>query len=455
MQDEELDKLINDAASQHHPPYDDKAWGKMEQLLDKHLPQKKDRRKPLIFLLGFLLLSSAVIWGTLQTRNNNGTAAKTKTTNVVMPGAGPAKNFAAETKTENTAAANTTTIALPTQKTTTAATGNTAGISTVPALGVTPVQGQQKNTEQLYNNNGRGYKQKARVAVKVKKPVTAYNDDTFAEEKNKPLQKSDDDGIDETAKENVATMPADKIQEQKKDAAAVKTDSADNMAAVKEKTGTSKKATGQQKKKTDKSFAGNFALTVSAGADVSYVSINNTGKLQPVYGAGLSYTVAKHFAISTGLYVSKKIYTAAPNQYKPAAGNTNPNLININGNCKIYEIPLTVYYNFKQVKNHNWFGGLGISSFLMKKETYDYKYKNPATGQLWTYIKSVSNENEHYFSVVTLSAGYKYTLNSRFSILAEPYLKLPLTGVGLGKVKLNSTGLLFTAAVKPFVKKKK
>jgi hypothetical protein len=463
MQDEELDKLINDAASQHHPPYDDKAWGKMEQLLDKHLLKKKDWKRPFIFLLGFLLLGSAVIWGTLHLWKNNTTV--TTTTNEVRPGAGPNKNFTdtASTKTANAVTGNTAIIALPKQKINLAATGNAGGIiSKVPALLPALAKEQQKNTTQAFsNNNNKVYKQKARFAVKVKKPVTAYNDAEVVQQKNKPPQKSDDaTTIDEATKENAATnSPVDILIEEKKDAATtLKTDNTNtnnNITAVKEKTATNKKATGQQKKKTDKSFTSNFALTVAAGADVSYVSINNTGKLQPVYGTGLSYAIGKHFAISSGLYISKKIYTAAPNQYKTASGNTNPNLINISGSCKIYDIPLTVYYNFKQVKNHNWFGSLGISSFLMKKETYNYKYKNPATGQLWSYLKSISNENEHYFSVVTLSAGYKYTLNSRFSIFAEPYLKLPLTGVGLGKVKLNSTGLLFTAAVKPFAKNKK
>jgi len=36
---------------------------------------------------------------------------------------------------------------------------------------------------------------------------------------------------------------------------------------------------------------------------------------------------------------------------------------------------------------------------------------------------------------------------------AEPYVKLPIGGVGEGKVMLNSTGVLFTAAWKPFGKK--
>ena len=34
--------------------------------------------------------------------------------------------------------------------------------------------------------------------------------------------------------------------------------------------------------------------------------------------------------------------------------------------------------------------------------------------------------------------------------MAEPYIKLPLSGVGYGKVKLNSGGLLITVGFKPF-----
>jgi hypothetical protein len=34
--------------------------------------------------------------------------------------------------------------------------------------------------------------------------------------------------------------------------------------------------------------------------------------------------------------------------------------------------------------------------------------------------------------------------------MVEPYFKLPLSGVGFGKVKLNSGGVLVTAVIKPF-----
>ncbi len=53
MLDEENDKIIKEAAEHYHPGYDDKAWEKMEQLLDEHLPQKKERRW-IFFILPFI-----------------------------------------------------------------------------------------------------------------------------------------------------------------------------------------------------------------------------------------------------------------------------------------------------------------------------------------------------------------------------------------------------------------
>jgi hypothetical protein len=60
MLDEEMDDIIRRAAENHHPAYNDKAWEMMEMKLDKHLPQKKDRKKLIFFLLLFPLLGAAI-----------------------------------------------------------------------------------------------------------------------------------------------------------------------------------------------------------------------------------------------------------------------------------------------------------------------------------------------------------------------------------------------------------
>ena len=440
MPDEEIDKLIQDAASQHHPPYDDKAWERMEALLDKHLPQKKDRRKYIFFLLLFLLLGGGIFFVTQKKSDQNKTSIASKINEIK-----PSNTAAPDLPNTNTVAANNKTInhpLLPNKK-------------SKITINYTD-EGLEKITENKINS----YIQKSRTAIKVKKPAPSALD------VDKPAIQKQENSIN-ADKENTTpateiSTPDDLVINQgketgvtKQDAVAAKIDTLkiNTEAAINKTVKNTDTALSTKKKKGSKNFADKFAITISAGADVSYIAVNNAGKLKTFYGAGVKYTIAKRFKVSAGLYIFKKIYSATPAQYK-FSGYVNPALVKINADCKIYEIPLTIYYNFKQKKNHNWFTGIGFSSYLMKKETYNYQYKNPA-GQSWNYVHTYNNKNNNYFSVLTLSGGYQYKLSNRFNLIAEPYLKLPLSGIGEGKVKLNSTGILFTAAIKPFVKTKK
>jgi hypothetical protein len=438
MPDEEIDKLISDAAGQHHPPYDDKAWGKMEALLDKHMPQKKDRKKPIAFLLFFLLLGGAVFFTFKNYRKNNTiTIAKNTDEKKAASTAAPNNNSGNKKIFNNLITASH--VKQQTNIPSAASIKNSADNNIQPTAG-------SSNTI---------FYQKGLTALKIKKPSGSFEDD-LQDQKNNPVKNTDYDNLLQTPdviklndlvkdKMQDITIQED-IQNKKKDTTAITNPEIEKFAINKNST------TAVIAKKNTKKFADKFAITLSGAADVSYVQISNTGKLKLAYGAGLNYTIGKRFAISSGLYIGKKIYSATPYQYKFSSGYPNPNLIKINADCNVYEIPVAVYYDFKQIKNHNWFSSIGLSSFLMKKESYDYLYKTN-TGQTWNYVKIISNENKHYLSVITLSGGYKYKLNNRFSLIAAPYLKIPLSGIGLGKIKLNSTGLLFTIAIKPFTKK--
>ena len=154
----------------------------------------------------------------------------------------------------------------------------------------------------------------------------------------------------------------------------------------------------------------------------------------------------------TARFISKKIYSATPAEYTLPSGSSYYDLQKINANCNVIDIPLNVDYHFDEKGKHGWFLSAGLSSYLMKKESYDYFYKTP-TGQTYNKDWSISNQNKHFFSILDLSVGYQYLLNKQFSLAAQPYVDLPLTGIGAGKVKLNSAGILFTIQVKPFLKK--
>jgi len=446
MQDEELDKLINDAAKQHHPPYDDKAWGKMRVLLDKHLPQQKDRRKPLAVILLFLLAGSVLLLGILQPWKHT----------APQPGSSSAAIQKSNTTLPSTAAAVNTTDknSNPAGNSSLAPSGNTMPVTDAGSV-ATGVNPTESRTSLFADANTRSYNSKGKTIMKIKKP--AAGDDAGDNEKNpdvaaavnkagteeKPASSpkpgnADDNGLITAVIKEAAVTP--KPNEEPPKPAENKTTASKNNPSSKEN------------HKSSSKFADQFALTFSTGADISYIELKNTGKLKSFYGAGFSYSLGNHLKLGSGFYVSKKVYTALPYQYKFPNGVVYPNLTEINADCNVYEIPVSVYYNFNAAKKHNWFAGTGLSSYLMKKEGYNYLYKTPG-GQSYSYTRTINNENKHYLSVLTLSAGYQYKLNNRFSLMAEPYLKLPLGGVGAGKVKLNSTGVMVTASFKPFAKK--
>jgi hypothetical protein len=212
--------------------------------------------------------------------------------------------------------------------------------------------------------------------------------------------------------------------------------------------------TNNNKQKNKSSFANNFFVTVSAGPDFSAVG-GNAGELRLAYGAGIGYQISKKFSVRTGFYAARKVYSADPEDYHPPTNfwSYYPNLENIEANCKVYEIPVTVDYKISSNKKESWFVSTGLSSLLMKEETYDYYFKPNYSPTYITYSKTINNQNKHYFTVLNLSGGYTRVLNKNISLQAEPYLKIALDGVGYGKVNLNSGGILFSAIIKPFAKK--
>ena len=459
-----MDHIIKDAVDKHHPAYNDKAWEKMEKKLDKHLPQKKDRRRYLFFLLLFLLLGGGTFYGinylnrdktsvskefaeskkSEQARDENKKDEQPATPSVTqnaIPAGNSIKNVSAENKVPPVDGGDIKNLAVenaPDQ--TTANTVNNTSNVTLP---------KKKN----YNNNAENTGKNKRSVVKGKGRsnirITAANpsEEFVKDEKGDPKnniakkRKTDDKkNIVITAAEpenmesenTAATLP-----EQKKDTATMdeqnkESPKANDVKKEKETVATENKTSSSpDKKKPKNNIADNFGITFSAGPDLSFIKLNKPGKATLIYGAGLSYNFKKRVTIRAGFYASKKIYIATPEQYYIPPGSYYPGLYEVDAVCKVYEIPVSLSYSFLQRKKHNWFGNVGLSSFLMKNEKYDYQYKT-AYGP-YTYKKEIKDKNKHYFAVLTLSGGYQYQLNKRISLQAEPYVKLPLAGIGEGK----------------------
>jgi hypothetical protein len=184
-----------------------------------------------------------------------------------------------------------------------------------------------------------------------------------------------------------------------------------------------------------------FYLLAAIGADASntaFFSFNNSS-ITARYGAGIGYQLNKKFSIETGFYAGRKKYIAGPGDYHAKSGSylSTIDIQKVDANCLVFEIPVTLRYNIFQRAKITYYATAGLSSFIMKKEDYDYYYgANNNSEVAYTYTG-----NTNLFSICTLSIGIEKKLSNAFSLQAAPSVNIPIAGVGEGTVKLFSTDL--------------
>ena len=188
-----------------------------------------------------------------------------------------------------------------------------------------------------------------------------------------------------------------------------------------------------------------FFVGVVAAPDVSTVKF--AGVRAPHLNAGLTleYRLDQRWRVVTGVQRATKAYDARRQDYdwtsSPRAYFRDFTIID--GSCTILDVPLNLRYDAVVGPGYRVFGTAGLSSFFMQRERYAYDYYDNVANAPAVWERSFVNANQHLLSVLNLSAGYEYGLGTHWRLQAEPYVKVPLTGVGAGKVKLVSAGLYF------------
>ena len=430
MWSDEINKKMQDSQDSNHPAYTDKAWEGMELLLDKHLPLKKKRRR-FIFLLFPLLLAGTTVFFFQQ--------KKYKSISPVIEQKNIPQSSAA---TDDLIDHDKKIITLPSKKATTiqenpvqATTENLQSETRLQKQAI-PMYTPDKKDKQIQHRQE--YRQPGSFLKKISVAKKAKDtDNNFLSDK--PDASNISVPVDNTIADNIVKpVTSDSLATQK-------------IIAIQDKKPEDTDQTEVNKKEKKKiSTASKFSLNFSVGPDITSVGIDKPGKLKMQYGIGTSYALSERFSIRTGFFAGYKTYTADSTDYHPPY--TINNLQKVDADCFVYEIPVSVVYNFAATKKHNWFISGGVSSYLMKKETYEYYYKN-SWGQPQYYSRTYKNKNSHLFSVINISGGYQHHFTDRFFIMTEPYVKIPVNGIGVGKVKLNSAGVLFTVGFKPFLKK--
>jgi hypothetical protein len=186
------------------------------------------------------------------------------------------------------------------------------------------------------------------------------------------------------------------------------------------------------------SLAPDFSKTPNSTFDVPVGSI----------GINVNYQFARRWNISTGISRVDKKYWGYGNEYHPPYGYwsyvTNGEVPDkVEGNCLVLEIPLSVAYNVIETKRSRVFVSVGVSSYLMRSEEYEYTFEDPNPGAAGGW--STDEPSSYWFDIGSLSVGYDFRVSPSVSLGVEPYYKIPFSGMGWADIDMYSTGILFNA----------
>lgn len=186
-----------------------------------------------------------------------------------------------------------------------------------------------------------------------------------------------------------------------------------------------------------------FNVTALVSPDFSTTSLSKYSRPSNVFGVLIGYRVLNRLTVMTGATKSLKRYEGYGQDYSPPEGywraRTNGVVPDeVEGKCGIIEVPILLQFDVMQKTKNRLFISVGVSSYFMRSEHYQYTFNdpNPGAANSWT----AKEPTRYLFKIGHLSAGYDHMIAKKFTIGIEPFLKVPFEGIGWTDINLYSTG---------------
>jgi len=387
----------------------DRLWNDMHSILDKKMPQKKQRRR---FIALWLMMSKPIFL---------------VTTGVIIV---TASSLLLLSKNENSIIANKQTLKLqrPDNNNTNAITKNSqvsTDHTTIDNEINNGVNDKASTTEILSYPTFTRTNNKDLIPLQTKEQSENYNtDDQYDQTQQSPILfvKQNISPIDLNERNLDLFITKDLLK--KENSLSIQSE---DLANNSNKNGNNKNESG-------------FYAGIMSGVDLSSINFNSA-KTGSTKGFIVGYSLNKKWSIESGLFWDTKRVADNgdhfdPPGYTPSSAMT---ITAVNGKTRLYEIPVNIKYSITHGKN-NLFATTGLSSYVMRTENYDYEYtqNNQPAGHNYLNYK---NQSKNLFSVINLSVGYTHKFGATGSLRVEPYLKLPLKDLGVGNIPITSTGL--------------
>lgn len=153
--------------------------------------------------------------------------------------------------------------------------------------------------------------------------------------------------------------------------------------------------------------------------------------------------VNSKLSFETGLIWNNKIYSSKGKYFNiNKVRSTMPpgmKINNLESKNSLIEIPMKVKYDFAHKRTVDFFIEAGVSSYIMTIEKNLY---NVTMNSSHENILGIYTENNYRFpAVANFSIGFEHSISKNANIRIEPFLKVPLQGLGVGNLHVTGAGL--------------
>lgn len=186
-------------------------------------------------------------------------------------------------------------------------------------------------------------------------------------------------------------------------------------------------------------------LYIGFVAAPEFNQIKNQGIKKPGFDIGLiaGYKLNSKASLETGLLLNKKNYFSDGKYFSmDKIGASMPagmEVMSLEGSSSFLKIPVKLKYDVLHKKNATVFSSAGVSSYIIINEKNNYLTLLNGSEQQMT--GSYKNATRYFAATVDISAGCENKIGKFTSMRIEPYLQLPLKGMGVGSMPVMSAGL--------------
>ncbi len=186
-------------------------------------------------------------------------------------------------------------------------------------------------------------------------------------------------------------------------------------------------------------------LGLIAGLDFSKVqstSFENSG-----FDVGLifGFKLSSGLSVESGFTHNQKKYTSEGKSFSMnKVSSTMPSgmiIKDLASKSSIIEIPVKIKYNLVNRRESGFFVSGGVSAYIITKEKNNYNVTLNGTEEKVT--GTYEKDDYRLPAVANISAGYEHKISKHINIRVEPFLKIPLQGMGVGSLPVTSTGVHF------------